>query len=299
VSGRPGQGTENTAYALEFDVLGPLTVRSRFGHLEPGTPRQRAILALLLVNVGRVVPVETIVDMVWGDSPPASVTSTLQAYVSRLRRVFSRGAPRLGGQAVLPFRSRGYQLNVAPDQVISHRFEEAVNRGVRLLRDDELDAADRCLDGALRMWRSRPYADLADYAFVADEVFRLEQLRISAVEGRARAGLLRGADDFVTGLLSQELLGNPLNERLVGHLMLALARSGRRASALQLYERTRVRLAEELGVGVGAGLRELHAAILRQEPVASGRAVHGGVGARQKDEQNHGNPGHLNRRTSA
>lgn len=249
---------------MEFRVLG--SVSALFGRqsLDVGAPKQRAVLALLLMNPRRVVSLDDIVRRVWGSSPPDRATATLQSYVSRLRKKLAAGR-RAGDGDILRYRAPGYVLSVDDQQVDAFRFTEAVREGQRLLNKAAFEAARQRFGEALAMWRGAPYEDLADYDFARDESARLVQMQMAAVEGRAEAGLALGLHECVVQELDHEVRTNPLRERLTGQFMRALYWSGRQADALAAYERTRARLDEDLGVEVGKELQDLHRDILRQE----------------------------------
>lgn len=263
---------------MEFRVLG--SVSALFGRqaLDVGAPKQRAVLALLLMNPRRVVSLDDIVRRVWGSSPPDRATATLQSYVSRLRKKLAAGR-RAGDGDILRYRAPGYVLAVDDQQVDAFRFAEAVREGQRLLGKGAFEAARRRFGEALAMWRGAPYEDLADYDFARDESARLVQMQMAAVEGRAEAGLALGLHECVVQELDHEVRTNPLRERLIGQFMRALYWSGRQVDALAVYERTRVRLDEDLGVEVSKELQDLHRDILRQEltpavpPAAAGPAA--------------------------
>ncbi|GGU65317.1 hypothetical protein GCM10010211_33040 [Streptomyces albospinus] len=227
--------------------------------------RRRALLALLLIRLGRVVPTEQLIEELWGEAPPRQAVATLQSHVSHLRRALhpAAGPDRV---AMLRHRAPGYVLELDPEQVDVFRFERLVADGRRLLdRHDPLAARDR-LTRALALWRGSPFAEFDGHPLLSDEGTRLEQLRLTAVETFAEAQLGLGAADEVAAQLDREARRHPARERLVGHLMTALSRLGRQAEALEVYERTRTHLAQEFGVDAAAELRRIRTAILRQEP---------------------------------
>ncbi|WP_424892815.1 BTAD domain-containing putative transcriptional regulator [Streptomyces sp. XH2] len=232
-----------------------------------GPPRRQALLALLLIRLGRVVPTELLVEELWGGEPPRQAVATLQSHVSHLRRALQPAAGA-GGASVLRHRAGGYVLELAPEQIDTFRFELLVAEGRRLLdRRDPLAARDR-LTEALALWRGAPYGEFDGHPPLSDESTRLEHVRLTAVESCAEARLALGAAEEVAADLDREARRNPARERLVGQLMTALSRLGRQAEALEVYERTRSHLAEEFGVGTTAALRRVRTAILRHEPAA-------------------------------
>jgi DNA-binding SARP family transcriptional activator len=263
----PATGPDDTPFVLS--VLGPMSAHHDGRDLPLGPPRRRALLALLLIRVGRVVPTDLLIEELWGEEPPRHAVATLQSYVSHLRRAL-QPASEPDRPTVLRHRAPGYVLELAPEQIDVCRFEHLVAEGRRLLDGrDPLAARDR-LAAALSLWRGSPYAEFDGHLPLSDESSRLEHIRLTAVEFCAEARLALGAAQEVAAGLEREARRHPARERLVGHLMTALSRLGRQAEALEVYERTRVHLDEEFGVGTAAELRRVRTAILRQEPGACG-----------------------------
>ena len=250
----------------EFGILGLLEV-SRSGCAVPlGGPRQRAVLALLLLEANRVVSMDRLAEDVWAGHPPEGWVTTLQTYVFHLRQALEPdrlpGAP--GG--VLVTRGRGYLLRVDREQLDAARFQHGFTAGRAALEAGRYAEAAGTLRQALGLWRGQVLADLADYAFTQPEAARLEELRLAAVEARIDADLALGRHDAVTAELEQLAAEHPLRERLHGQLMLALYRCGRQADALAAYRRVRDLLAGELGIDPGEQLQRLHQGILTQDP---------------------------------
>lgn len=227
---------------VDFGVLGPLEVREGGCVLPIGGPRQRAVLARLLLGRGRVVSSERLIEDVWEAHPPASASKILQKYVSELRKVLP---PR-----VIETRGAGYVIE--SDDLDSVRFELLVGEG-------------RYADG-LALWRGDLLADLPDAEFVRSERTRLEELRVFATEGRIEADLAAGDPGALLGELAALAEANPLRERPTSLLMLGLYRAGRQLEALAAFDAYRRRLVEEAGVDPPAGLAELQLAILHQDP---------------------------------
>src|SRR5262245_13828933 len=204
---------------LEFRILGPLEVWDGERALELGAPRQRALLALLAIHVGEVVPSERLITYLWGESPPPTAATSLQNAVSQLRKV-------LGAEAV-ETRSPGYALNAEREAVDLRRFERLVNEA----RSAAVDQRAGLVAAALDLWRGPPLADFPYEAFAQNEAARLEELRLTAVDERIEAELELGAAAELVGELETIVRENPLRERPRGQLMLALYRSGRQAEA--------------------------------------------------------------------
>ena len=219
---------------------------------------QRAVLALLLVDAGRVVPAEYLAEVLWRGGPPPGAAGTLRSYVSRLRGL-------LGPDAVLAGRGGGYAIVVEPDRVDASRFERLVGAGREALGRGEAAVAAGRFGEALALWRGRALADVAEVEALALEGARLEELRLVAVEGRAEAGIELGLAAEVIGELERLVAEYPVRERLWRLLVLALYRAERQADALAAYRRARQMLAEELGIQPGEELRQLQEAVLRHE----------------------------------
>src|SRR5581483_2454671 len=237
---------------MEFRLLGPLEVRADAGPLPLGGAKQRALLALLLVNANRVVARERLVDGLWGDEPPQTAVESVQVYVSRLRKLLPDG--------MLQTQPPGYLLAVDPDAVDLLRFE----RLVVAARAAEPRRARALLADALELWRGPPLSGFADEPFASAEVRRLEELRLTAIEDRIDADLVLGRHTDVVPELEALIVEHPSRERLRVQLMLALYRSGRQADALAAY-RDAYNALRELGIEPGTRLRTLERQILAQD----------------------------------
>ncbi len=254
---------------MEFRILGPLEVVEDGRRLDLGGPKQRALLAALLLRANEVVSQDRLVDALWDESPPATAPRTLQAYVSRLRKALADadGEP---ATARLETHGHGYVLRIAPESLDAALFQRGLDEGRQALgRDDARLAADRLRD-ALALWRGPALADLAYESFAQPEIARLEELRLAALEERIDADLALGREDALIGELETLVERHPLRERLRGQLMLALYRAGRQAQALQVYQDGRQHLAAELGLEPGESLRRLERQILEQDPTLGG-----------------------------
>ena len=244
------------AGTLEFRLLGPLEVAADGRQVPLGGPRQRLVLAHLLLAVNRVLPMEDLVDRVWDEDPPHAARNTIQSYVSHLRGKL--GADRIEG------RSPGYILHAEPEQVDLLRFEHLVRRARRQLTVEPREAV-ATLGEALTLWRGSPLSDVAGASSLAGEIARLEELRLGAVEDLLGARLALGDHAEALPDLEQLTVEYPLRERLWAHLMLARYRSGRQADALASYRRAQELLGEELGIDPSLELQDLHRRILQQD----------------------------------
>ena len=247
---------------MEFRILGPLEIRDGREHVPLRGPKQRGLLAVLLLNANRLVPLDRLVDELWED-PPSTAPKALQVYVSKLRKLFAGArppAPRIRTQAP------GYVLEIEPATVDLHRFESLVEAGRRALeRGDARAAADQLRD-ALGLWRGRPLDGFTEEPFAQPARARLAELELAAREWRNEADLALGRHAELVVDLRALVAEHPLRERLRGQLMLALYRSGRQAEALEVYQETRSLLVDELGLEPGHALQELERAILLQDP---------------------------------
>ena len=254
-------GTDEAAVAatptLQFRILGPLEVSRDGAAVSVGARKQRAVLALLLLNANRVVPTERLIDELWGDSPPETARSALQVYVAALRKA-------LGGEGS-PLRTSapGYVLDVEPGALDLDRFV-ALRAESQAAADEKRRSA--LLREALELWRDTPLADLSAEPFAATAVARLEEQRLETLEQRIDADLALGRHASLVPELEALVAEHPYRERLRAQLMLALYRSGRQADALDAYRTARRTLDDELGLEPGPALRELEAAILRHDP---------------------------------
>jgi DNA-binding SARP family transcriptional activator len=238
---------------LAYGILGPLEVHRDGAPLPLAGHRQRGLLALLLLNANRVLPAERIIDRLWGESPPRTAATSLQNAVSQLRKLLDADA--------VETRTGGYLLRVEPDQVDLLRFEALVARA----RDEETRQRIATLDQALELWRGDPLADIAFLPFAAEEIRRLEELRLATLEQRIAAELEHDVSPKLVAELSALVGTNPFREGLQAQLMLALYRAGRQAEALETYHRARRLLVDELGVEPGPRLQGLFGQILRQD----------------------------------
>ena len=226
---------------LDFRILGPVEVWADGEPVPLGSPMQRAALALLILEAGRVVSTDRLVDALWGEHPPKTAATSLQNFISRLRK-------SLGGDTLVT-KAAGYQLDIRPEQVDAERFR-------RLCEEAKGDApAGRAakLAEALALWRGPPLAEFQFASFAQAEIGRLEALQLAALEDRIEADLEAGRHAELVGEIEALVAQNPLRERLRGQLMLALYRSGRQAEALQAYLDARSALVEELGIEPGPG----------------------------------------------
>ena len=243
---------------MDFRILGPLEVSDGDRAVRLRGGKQRALLALLLVNANRTLAIDRIVDELWGEDVPETAQKMVQIYVSRLRKALPAG--------MLHTRPPGYALVVEPEALDLHRFEQLVAAARAALDAGHPDRAAEGFRAALELWRGPALAEFVSEPFARPETARLDELRLSALEERIESDLALGRDHALVPELEPLVAAHPFRERLRGQLMLALYRCGRQADALHVLQSGRHRLVEELGIAPGPALQELERRILNQDP---------------------------------
>ncbi|HXJ64180.1 MAG TPA: extracellular solute-binding protein [Actinomycetota bacterium] len=242
---------------MRFLLLGPLEAWEDGRSLPLGGPKQRTVLAHLLLQANRVVTTERLIDALWGDEPPETARNTLQTYVRLLRK--SVGAGRI------EHRSSGYVVAVEPEEVDVLRFQSLVERS-RSLAANDLPAAITAIREALGLWRGPALDDLGDQPSLRAEIARLEEIRLAALEEGLSAELELGRHLELAAELEMLVGRYPYRERMWGDLILALYRSGRQGDALNAYQRARTVLLDDLGIDPSPDLQRLQEQVLRQDP---------------------------------
>jgi len=225
--------------------------------LRPGSRKQLALLALLVLRGNRGASRDVLIEELWQGNPPPAAETTLRSYVSRLRAIV--------GVERLQTRRAGYALVLAPEELDAHRFEQLLASGREALASEDAAEAATQLRKALELWRGDALDDVRDEAFAQAEIARLHELRLQALEERIEADLALGRHESVVPELETLVGEHSLRERLCRQLMIALYRSGRQAEALTAYANARRLLSDELGLEPGHDLRALERAILRQD----------------------------------
>ena len=256
---------------MRYRLLGPLQVlraaddeQDDLAVVDIGPPKQRAVLAVLLLEQGRVVSVDRLVDAVWGDDVPGSASASLQAYVSNLRRAL-RG-DGAGAASPIVRQPPGYYLDVAPENVDVAVFAEGCAEAAAAVESASWSRALAAADEALALWRGPFLADFRDEEWVVAEAARVDELRKECLDSRITALLALGR--VAPALAEADALSaaDPLSDRACWLRVLALYRAGRTSEALDAYRRHARRLDDELGLQPGVELRELQTAILHQAP---------------------------------
>ena len=243
---------------MEFRILGPVEARDDGRVVRLGAGKQRAVLALLLLNANRVVASERMIELLWGERPPATAATALHGHISSLRKAL--------GPDVIATRAPGYVLELGTGELDLERFERLRAEGRDALERGDPGAAAEQLRAALGLWRGEALTDIGFEPFVQAEAARLEGLRLDAVQDRIDADLTTGRAGELVGELERLVAAEPLRERFWAQLMLALYRSGRQAEALDAYRRARHTLVSELGIEPGPELRDLERRILAHDP---------------------------------
>jgi ABC-type transport system substrate-binding protein/DNA-binding SARP family transcriptional activator/DNA-binding beta-propeller fold protein YncE len=247
---------------IQFQILGPLEVRVDGVPAAIGGPRQRALLAMLLLSANRVVSRDRLIEELLDDAPRVNAERMLRVQVSRLRRMLDGD----GDGPRLTARAPGYILRVEPGELDLHRFEALLAEGHAAFQAREYERAARVLREAESLWRGRPLADLEFERFARIDIARLDELWLEACEQRIDAELAIGRHSMLIAELEALVAEHPLREGPRAQLMLALYRSGRQADALEAYRAGRSLLSAELALEPSPALRELEQSILRQEP---------------------------------
>ena len=241
---------------LVVRLLGPIEAERAGVPVALGGLKPRTLLAVLALEPGRVVSVDRLVEALWPGDPPETAAHAVQVYVSQLRKALG---------PVIATRAPGYQLELALERVDVHRFARLAQDGRTALEGGDPASAEGLLREALALWRGPALADFLYEPFAQAEIARLEELRTVTLEERIEADLALGRHAELVSELEALVSAQPLRERPRAQLMLALYRSGRQADALAVYRTARETLVEELGIDPGHELRELEAAILRQD----------------------------------
>lgn len=253
---RPSEAVTGGQPGLQFRLLGRLEASLDGVELDLGPRKQRAVLALLLLNANRLLSTERLIDDLWGEAAPNTARAALQVYIAGLRKALSNDG------AILRTSAPGYILELDPGALDVYRFTQ-LRTEAREATDPERRAG--LLHEALTLWRGAPLAELRSEPFSTAAIAQLEQLRLGALEERIDADLSLGREAALVPELDELVAQQPYRERLRAQLMLALYRSGRQADALDAYQEGRRVLRDELGLEPGTELRDLEAAILRHD----------------------------------
>ena len=260
-------------HGMELRILGPCELAACGSPVPLGSLKQRMLLACLVAELNRPVPVDRLIAALWGDGPPAAVETTVRSLVSRLRRLLASIPPGDGAAPIeIIGQDAAYLLRTDPGCVDAHRFEEDVAAGRRALSAGDPLEASRCFRAGLARWRGPALIELTDVEHARPAANRLEEARVAALECLADAELAGGDPAGAQATMESVVTDHPLREAAWGRLMLALYRQGRQADALRTYQRARRLLVEDLGVEPGPELRKLEQQVLTQSPELEGPA---------------------------
>jgi predicted ATPase/DNA-binding SARP family transcriptional activator len=237
------------------------------GHEQfPPGAQPAMLLAVLAVNVNRRVPVDTLIDALWGEQAAEGAPSTLASHIWRLRGLLEPDRPRGTASRVLVNDTGGYRLVVDPDDIDSVRFERLADEGRDALATDRAERAIRRFDAALALWRGRPFGPGSDEPWAAAAVGRLEELHAQVQERRVDALIAIGRPEQALADLAPMIAAAPLREHLHGLRMLALARVGRVDQALAGFEEFSERMLDEIGIGPGSELQSVQHRLTQRDP---------------------------------
>lgn len=245
----------------DFRILGSLEVTHDGQHVALQSPKQRQLLALLVIRAGEVVGTESLLDSLWGADPPSAPLKTLRFHVSKLRAALRETSEDIA--SLLVTHAPGYRLEAEPAQVDAARFEAGVRSARRLMDLAPAEAASLLLD-ALGEWRGPALADFTSDEFAQPEIRRLEELRLAAIADRIDAQLASGGGAGLVAELESLVAQHPTHEKLWALLMVALYRDGRTGDSLQAYQRARFALAEA-GVMPSEELSAVEAKVLADD----------------------------------
>lgn len=254
--------------AMQIKVLGPLEIHASGQQITPTAAKLRQLLTLLALHGGEVVSSRTLIEELWGTTPPETPQQTLQTYILHLRRRIgdALGVPKAEvAKGVLVTRHTGYSLRIAPENVDAVVYERLVKRGRQAMELGDYAAAAEMLHGALDMWRGPALVDVHTGPPLAAHVNRLEESRLGALEDRIDAELWLGRHRLVLSELAELTAQYPMNERLCAQFMIAQYRSGRGWRALEIFWNLRCTMVEELGLEPSISIQRLQRAILNSD----------------------------------
>jgi SARP family transcriptional regulator, regulator of embCAB operon len=256
---------------LGFGVLGPLLVTAHGIRVPLGAAKQRAVLAMLVINRNRPVSVDSLIDGVWGDDPVPAARTSIQSHISTLRRLLhGAGADPY---VVLASAPPGYQISVADTDCDVGRFTAEKAAGVRAAAAGRYEDASNHLHAALAEWRGPVLDDLRDFPFVDAYAAMLLEERVAAHTARAEAEIACGRAGAVIAELEALTAEHPYREPLWAQLITAYYVTERQSDALGAYRRLKTTLADGLGIDPGPTVSALHERILRQEPLVAERST--------------------------
>lgn len=251
---------------MEIKLLGSLEAWHDGVSILPTAGKPRQVLALLAICAGEVVPVSALIDELWGDgTAPRSAIQVVQTYILRLRQGIDNAGQAGSAKHILTTRQGGYLLDVPHGDIDAHRFHKLALNGEQALESGDHHSAARQLGAALECWRGPALVDVRVGTRLGIEVERLNQSRLSVLESRIDADLRLGRHHKLLGELAELTARYPLHEKLCEQYMTALYRCGCKWRALEIFQRLRQRLVDELGIEPSGRVRSLQYAILNSD----------------------------------
>lgn len=247
---------------LQFQVLGPLEVLQDGRICTPTPPKVRRVLALLLLRANQVVPMDAIIEELWGEDPPLSAVGTAQTYIYQLRKALDQAAFDADGGEWLLTKPPGYLMRVSPQQIDAHEFEELTRRGRQMLDTGCYEQAGHLLRRALALQTGPCLANVRIGALLQSHAVHLEEQHMRTLELRIQADAELGRHRELVGEMRSLVTSHPLNEWFHGQLIVALNRCGRRGEALQAYQNLRAVLSDQLGLDPQPALQRLQREVL-------------------------------------
>ncbi|WP_399931685.1 BTAD domain-containing putative transcriptional regulator [Streptomyces kanamyceticus] len=251
---------------MEIDVLGHVSFAAGGQRVTPSAAKTKQVLTLLLVNANHLVTLPTLIEELWDEHPPATAVSTLQTYVFQLRRLLAHLLPEQSPKDILATTPNGYVFHVGPGELDLHRYEDLVDCGRRAFTAGDHENAVKCLRSAEQLFAGPALADIRPGCHLQAEIVRLEAARTGSLEIRIEAELALGKHHELLSELSGLASRHPQHENFHRQLMLALYRCGSRPHALDVFNRLRRALVEDLGLEPSAELQRLQRAILAADP---------------------------------
>jgi DNA-binding SARP family transcriptional activator len=262
---------------LQFQVLGPLEVFDDDRVCTPTPPKVSRVLALLLLRANQVVSMDSLIEELWGETPPMSAIGTAQTYIYQLRKVIDPGAKQAGDGDWLVTKPPGYLMRLLPDQLDANAFEALSRQGRQMLESGLPEQASHLLRRALDLWKGPSLANVRRGHLLDAHAVHLEEQRMRTLELRIQADAELGRHRELIGEMRSLVAVHPLNEWLHGHLIAALSHCGRRGEALQAYQDLRNVLSTQLGLDPQPELERLH-----QEVLSHGRPATGALAPYQR-----------------
>lgn len=253
---------------MHIQLLGPLRATVNGQSIVPTARKPRQVLALLALSPGRVTPVTTLMEEIWGTEPPQSAMTTLQTYIMQLRRCLSHalGHDTDAAKTTLATGHGGYLLQIPPESVDVYTYEEHVTQGQQAFEKGHDEQAAHHFRQALTLWQGPAMVDVHTGPILKIQVMRLQESRLMTTERRIDADLRLGRHAELIAELTDLIARHPQHEGLHAQAMVAMYRSGRQATALDIYRNLRTRLTTQLGVEPSPQLQHLHQAILTVNP---------------------------------